>query len=125
MFQFAAEFKYGLMLVAFLIAVTIAGALTPIHSDDTEVGTPIGLASNNCSVGSVPTVMQSIVNHPWATLSGGSSAIVAMCAKVNVVGMAESAYSSVRKLFSTPVVDVIVSQRGKAMAPFRAKLWHQ
>ena len=111
------------MLVAALTAVIIVGVLTPIPLDVTSVDVSSELVSN-CSVGGL-TLMQSIVNHPWDSLTGGSSAVATLCTKVDIVGMAKSTYSSVRKFFSTPAVEVIVSQRGNAMAPFRAKLWQQ
>jgi len=123
--QFASEFRYGLMMVVGLVLVIGAGILTPIHQELAVPDVPVILTVSNCSsVGYVPALIQSLASHPWATLSGGST-FCAVCAKVDVAGLAQSVYSYVRGLsFSKPAADVIL-QRGSATAPFRAKSWQQ
>ena len=123
--QFASEFRYGLMMVVGLVLVIGAGFLTPTHQELAVPDVPVVLTVSNCSsVGRVPALMQSLASHPWATLSGGSI-LCAVCAKVDVVGLAQSVYSYVRGLpFSKPAADILL-QRGSATAPFRAKSWQQ
>ena len=123
--QFASEFRYGLMLVVGLVFVIGAGVMVPIQPDVVTSDIPVVLTMSNSScVGCVPTLIQSLVDHPWATLSGGST-ICAVYTTVDVVGLAQSVYSYVRSFsFSKPAADALV-QRGSATAPFRAKSWQQ
>ena len=124
------------MLVVGLILVIGAGYLTPIHQELAVSDVPVVPTVSICScVGPVntsvitfrvPALMQSLASHPWATLSGGSiSTLCAVCAKVDVVGLALSVYSYVRDMsFFKPAAGVLL-QRGSATAPFRAKSWQQ
>ena len=123
--QFASEFRYGLMLVVGLVFVIGAGILAPIHQELAVPDVPVVLTVSNCSsVGRVPALMHSLASHPWAILSGGPI-LFTVCAKVDVVDLAQSVYSYVRGLsFSKPAADALV-QRGSAMAPYRAKSWQQ
>ena len=112
------------MLVVGLVFVIGAGVLAPIHQELAVPDVPVILTVSNCSsVGYVPALIQSFANHPWATLSGGST-ICAVYTTVDVVGLAQSVYSNVRGFFSKPAADALV-QRGSAMAPYRAKSWQQ